>query len=102
MKETGAVHSHWNLPWLTTVQESLMTEFSSRPVLFAGTSTIDPFTSSPGSLVCSRARVSVSIGSVDRDLVQIKMIKHENDQSDLTLIAAELHFTEGKLPNTTH
>ena len=58
--ESGSVQTHVNLPWLTTVQESLMTASSLTPVLLAGIRTIDPFTSCIGSLFSLTERVSTA------------------------------------------
>ena len=84
-----------NLPWLNTVQESLMTE-SSSPVLLASTSTVDPSTGSIGSLASFTERVSTSMlaGNRDDENQSMTMIRCP------TYIAAQLHFTESKLLDT--
>ena len=58
--DSGSVQTHVNLPWLTTVHESLMTESPSTPVLLAGISTVDPSIVSTGSLLSITERVSAS------------------------------------------
>ena len=90
------VQVHVNLPWLTRVQESLMIDSSSIPVLLAGTSTVDPSTGFIGSLVSFTDRVSTSMVAGNRD--------DENQSMTMircpTCIAAQLHFTESKLLDT--
>ena len=69
-RESGTLQLHWNLPWLTTVQESLMTESPVTPVLFASSRTVEPFNSSFGSLLSSRSRALASTRAAETETTQ--------------------------------